>query len=191
MNIDPPRTYTKFSQMCDMPVDEILHIYHNTLFFREYESGRISDRDFRENIRQKLNCKGSDAEIDEAWNSLLIGIPDERLEMLREAAGIYRTFLLSNTNNIHRIRFEKFFEDAAGSVNVHSYFDKVYYSYRMNLRKPDPEIYKFVLSDNNLAPSETLLVDDNEENCESAKSLGMQVQHVEMNRPDIKIPVRQ
>jgi HAD superfamily hydrolase (TIGR01509 family) len=52
-------------------------------------------------------------------------------------------------------------------------FMKIYFSYELNMRKPDIKIFEFVLNDNNLKPEETLLIDDFYENIESAGKLGI------------------
>ena len=41
------------------------------------------------------------------------------------------------------------------------------------MRKPDKEIFEFVISENNLQPSETLFIDDSKQHIESANSLGL------------------
>ncbi len=188
MDIDPSRTYHEFSTLCNKTVEEITGIYHNTLFFRQYEAGNMSDEVFRDKVRKSLNCNNSDEEIDHAWNALLIGVAEDKIRMLEDAHKKYTTYLLSNTNNIHRLRFEKFFADDRNRNGIYSYFSRLYYSYDLKLRKPDPEIYKYVLSDNDLDPSETLMIDDNRDNIESARLLGMQVMQVIMNQPSIEIP---
>lgn len=171
-----------------MPVEEIMEIYYNTAFFRHYESGKISDHDFRNGIRNVLKINSSDGEIDAAWNALLLEIPVGKMEMLRLARKKFRTFLLSNTNSIHRVRFEKVFAGFSPGENIHTLFEKVYYSFQMDMRKPEPGIFLAVLSENDLEPEETLLIDDNKENIESAASLGMKTLLVEMNQPAIIIP---
>ncbi len=188
VNIDPTFSFRAFSAMSNKPVEEIMEIYHHTAFFRHYEAGKISDADFRHGIRKALDINSPDEEIDAAWNATLLEIPAAKIEMLLNAREKYRTFLLSNTNNIHRIRFEEVFGGFSTNENIHSLFEKVYYSFQMDMRKPEPGIFLAVLNENHLKPAETLLIDDNEENIESARSLGLKTMHVEMNQPYIEIP---
>jgi putative hydrolase of the HAD superfamily len=188
VNIDPVVTFKAFSALSQKPLEEITEIYHNTAFFRHYESGKISDHDFRNGIRNVLKINSSDDEIDAAWNALLMEIPAGKMEMLRRTRKKFRTFLLSNTNNIHRVRFENVFAGFSPGEDIHTLFEKVYYSFRMDMRKPEPGIFLSVLSENDLEPGETLLIDDNKENIESAGSLGMKTMLVEMNQPAILIP---
>lgn len=48
----------------------------------------------------------------------------------------------------------------------------------MKMRKPDAEIFQKVLDLENLNPSQTLFLDDNEANIEGASKLGIQTLHV-------------
>lgn len=56
-------------------------------------------------------------------------------------------------------------------------FEKAYYSFQMNLYKPEPEIFEYVINDSRLNPEETLFVDDNILNIESASQCGLQTLH--------------
>jgi putative hydrolase of the HAD superfamily len=56
-------------------------------------------------------------------------------------------------------------------------FHAVFFSGDIGLVKPDPEIYKHVLSELGVEPEGTLFVDDREENVRSAGELGIRVHH--------------
>jgi len=65
-------------------------------------------------------------------------------------------------------------------MSIHEFnalFVKPYYSFEINLRKPHPEIYEYVLADAGLCPGETLFVDDTEENILSAQAVGLKTLH--------------
>jgi len=66
-----------------------------------------------------------------------------------------------------------------------SCFEKVYFSFEVGMRKPDEAIFRFVLEENNLNPSTTLFVDDNLENIESAKKVGLQTWHLQVGKEDV------
>lgn len=53
------------------------------------------------------------------------------------------------------------------------YFDAFFVSCFLGLRKPDPRIFMLVLDVLQLRPEETAFVDDRQENCDSARNLGM------------------
>ncbi len=60
------------------------------------------------------------------------------------------------------------------SQGWYDYFDKVYLSYEMGVRKPDIRAYEHVLRDQKLSGRECIMVDDIEENLIPAEGLGMQ-----------------
>lgn len=52
-------------------------------------------------------------------------------------------------------------------------FDDVFISAELNLRKPDPEIFEYVLERHNLKANETIFIDDDPENTATARTLGI------------------
>jgi len=150
------------------------HKGHNNLF-DDLETGTITPAQFREGIRLHANNPSlTDEQIDAAWNSLLIGIAPETIETLLEAKKHYRTFLLSNTNQIHFDYFTGYLKKEFQVDNNDHLFEKTYYSHEMLLRKPNVEIFEQVLRENNLNPIETLFIDDSPQHLVGAKQAGMQ-----------------
>jgi FMN phosphatase YigB (HAD superfamily) len=143
--------------------------------FTEFESGGATSEEFRAYIRKVLeNPALTDAQIDHAWNSLLVGVPDGNHDLLLQLKPKYRTFLLSNINPIHYDYIMNYLEkDFDFNGNDHL-FEKTYYSHLMGKRKPNADIFEQVLAENNLDPAETLFIDDNPQNIEAAKNLGIQ-----------------
>ena len=84
-------------------------------------------------------------------------------------------YVLSNTNNIHMQYVNRVF---LGGQTLDGHFHKCYYSHEVGMRKPEPEIYKHVLQDAGLMASETIFLDDNVENLDAAKLLGIQTKHI-------------
>jgi FMN phosphatase YigB (HAD superfamily) len=150
------------------------HKGHNSLF-DELETGSITPAQFRDGIRREAqNPALSDAEIDAAWNSLLIGIVPETLEALAETKKHYRTFLLSNTNQIHFDYFTDYLKKEFQVEGNDHLFEKTYYSHEMLLRKPNVEIFEQVIRENKLNPAETLFIDDSPQHLVGAKAAGLQ-----------------
>lgn len=141
--------------------------------FDDYETGRITDAAFRDGLRQHYDIAGTDEEIDEAWNALLLDIPAERIDLLRELGNKYRLYLLSNTNAIHLQRFNQIVEESFTIPDLDSLFEKTYYSHLIGQRKPDDVVFEQILAQNNLNRSETLFVDDSIQHIESANAIGI------------------
>lgn len=150
---------------------------------REYEKGLISSKEFVDGYCSTFPQLSSEA-FTGSWNAILIDFPRHRLEFLQnlKAEGHYKLILLSNTNHIH-IDWVKqnidFFEDFKNC------FDAFYLSQELNLRKPDPEIYEYVLEKHDLKPQETLFIDDTKENTETAAKLGIHTWNIDPEKEDV------
>lgn len=148
-----------------------------------FEVGAISPEDFVGGFQKQLP-NASKEDILRAWNAVLADFPFYRLEFLQELSKKYRLFLLSNTDSIHINTFEEksgvsFYKD------FYACFEKVYFSFDIGMRKPDPKIYQFVLDQNNLVAANTLFVDDKTENTDSAAALGIKVWNLQVGKEDV------
>ncbi|KQS35761.1 HAD family phosphatase [Pedobacter sp. Leaf194] len=149
------------------------HKAHNQLF-DDFETGAISPAEFRAGIRDAAKKPElTDAEIDEAWNSLLIGTIQENHDLLLKVKEKYRTFLLSNNNEIHYDWIINYLKTTFKINNYDDYFEKAYFSQQMKLRKPNTNIFEQVLKENNLNPAETLFIDDSPQHIAGAEKVGL------------------
>lgn len=149
------------------------HQSHNSLF-DDFEVAGISPDQFRDGIRVAAgNPHLSDAQIDEAWNSLLIGVSEGNHQVLLDVKEKYRTFLLSNNNEIHYNWIIDYLRKEFNIENYDRHFEKAYFSQHMKLRKPNVNIFEQVIKENNLNPSETLFIDDSPQHIEGAKKAGL------------------
>ena len=149
----------------------------------DFEKGKISEMEFIIGLQNYIP-NASIHQIREAWNAILLDFPLYRLEFLQMLSQKYRLFLLSNTDSIHIERFQhkagiSFYRD------FYQCFEKVYFSFELGMRKPDSAIFEFVIKEHNLLPKNTLFVDDNLQNIESAEKLGLQVWHLQKGEEDV------
>ncbi len=149
------------------------HSGHDPLF-DQFEEGRISSAEFRDGIRRITERPElSDEQIDNAWTSLLIGVPPVNHGLLLKAKKQYRTFLLSNINEIHLNYISGYLKREHQVESNDIFFEKVYYSHLVGIRKPKKEIFELVLNENHLEPSETLFIDDSPQHLKTAQELGL------------------
>lgn len=172
--IDFKRAQHSFTELGVQNVERFFaHTGHDQIF-DEFEGGEISAQEFRNGIRKITGIPDlSDEHIDKAWNSLLIGVPEPNHELLLKARKKYRTFLLSNTNEIHYNWIMEYLNMEHNITSNAGFFEKDYYSHLMKMRKPNPDIFEYVLAENNLDPSETLFIDDSAQHLKTAASLGL------------------
>ena len=149
----------------------------------DFEKGKISEMEFILGFQNYIPT-ASIHQIREAWNAILLDFPLYRLEFLQMLSQKYRLFLLSNTDSIHIEKFQhkvgiSFYRD------FYQCFEKVYFSYELGMRKPESNIFEFIIKEHNLLPKSTLFVDDNLQNIESAEKLGLQVWHLQKGKEDV------
>ena len=147
--------------------------------FDKFEVGQMTSEEFISELRKASSREITDAQIVNAWNAMLIDYPVRRLQILQQLRLYYDLFLLSNTNELHEAAFNEMLMRTHGIPNIGVFFDKVYLSHRVGMRKPNTEIFKRVLDDNGLKAEETLFIDDSPQHIAGAKELGIQTIYLE------------
>src|SRR5690606_25356061 len=147
-------------------------LQQNSLF-DNLETGKINQEEFVAAIQQMLPQPLEEQKILNAWNAMLLDMPLRRLQLLQQLRTYYDLVLLSNTNIIHEAAFNKIIFDAH-QQHIASFFDKIYFSHRVGMRKPDKDIFEKILHENNFNPEHTLFIDDSPQHIETAKNIGIQ-----------------
>lgn len=150
-----------------------------------FEIGQISAEAFIDGL-QSFFPKASSQEIKDIWNGMLLDFPDYRLEFIEKLAKEreYRLFLLSNTNDLHISEVAKIMGESKYQRFKNS-FEQFYLSHEIQLRKPNLDIYEFVLQENNLEPTQTFFIDDTIENTIAANNLGINTWNLIVGKEDI------
>ncbi|MFH0999488.1 MAG: HAD family phosphatase [Bacteroidota bacterium] len=171
--IDHQRTKNAFSDLGLQSFDELYGHTIQTKLFEEFEKGNISPSVFRGEIRKFISKTVSDAELDTAWNALLIDYNLSSLRAISYAKKHYRLFLLSNTNQIHFRHYMAQLEAMNQKETFLNSFSKIYFSHQIGMRKPDLEIYENVLRENNLVADQCLFIDDLNVNIVASRRAGL------------------
>ena len=148
-----------------------------------YEQGLITTEEFIEFYTDNFP-KLSKQDIIDAWNYILKDFPENRLEFIKTLAQEkkFNLILLSNTNDLH-IKWIK--ENVSFFKEFASCFDAFYLSHEINLRKPNTDIYEFVLQENKLIANECLFIDDTKDNTDTASTLGINVWNIDETKQDV------
>ena len=147
--------------------------------FDRLEMGQLSAEEFIAAMQQAAAVPITEAQVIHAWNAMLLDFPVRRLQLLQQLRLYHDLFLLSNTNEIHEAAFNEILQRSHGIPTIGVFFDKVYYSHRVGLRKPMKAIFELVLNDNHIQPEHTLFIDDSPQHIETAKALGIQTIYLE------------
>ena len=143
--------------------------------FDELETGLLTPEQFRKGLRQHYHLTGTDAELDLAWNAMLLDVPTERLTFIAKLRGQgHPTALLSNTNQIHITEINRRLHKQHGLTNgIADCLDHVFYSQEVGLRKPGEEIFRYALDQMNWKAEETLFIEDSPQHIATARRLGL------------------
>ena len=172
INIDYRLTLNEFRKLGLKDMDKTYTQASQLPWFDKYDTGGISSEKFIYEFSKVLDPGTSSEQIIHAWNAMLLDFPQERAELLLKLKTKYRTFLLSNTNDLHTKYYFQQIHDLYGYDEMKMFFEKEYYSNRVGMRKPNPEIFKLVVRENGLMASETLFIDDTLKHVEGAKIAG-------------------
>ena len=77
----------------------------------------------------------------------------------------YRIYLLSNIS--------RYFAENSDKIEIFKEFDGLVFSGSIGLVKPNRDIFEYILEKYSLNPNETLFIDDNKQNVDTAEDLGI------------------
>lgn len=185
INVDDSYTMSAFSKLGIANPRQIFTIEKQADLCDKLEVGEITPEYFCEQLLKLSANKVSHKDILDAWNAMVLDIPQHRIEMLKDVGKKYKIYLLSNTNPMHlhyinNVMLKNY------NLMLEDLFIKTYYSFEVGLRKADARIFQHILHDNSLAAAETLLIDDLASNILVAKDLGIKTLHVARNRFDVR-----
>lgn len=167
LNVDFQATEREFKRSGFENFEELYTQARQIKLFDQLETGMISPDKFRDDLKRMTNIPVSDEMINNAWNKMILDFPEERIKFLEQLKQHYRIFLLSNTNKIHFDFYTDNFRKQYG-YSFSDLFEKMYVSFQIGMRKPNRDIFEYILKQSNLIPEETLFIDDTSEHVEAA-----------------------
>ena len=177
IEIDTANAIEKFRELGLPNPEKYLNSYQQTGTFFALENGDITTDRFVEDLSELCSRPVSYEQAKEAWLGFVVKVNTEYLDFLQQLRPCYRLSVLSNTNPFLQgwARSDKF---TLAGKRLDDYFDMLFLSYKMNCSKPGEEIYRKMLLEGNMNPSETLFIDDSSKNIEVANRLGINVLQV-------------
>ena len=142
---------------------------------KEFETGGISGEEFIALVlkllpgRPGLGPEAAARELTERWQKIFTPI-EEMFNLARELKPDYRTFVISNTNELH---WDYILSEYQLDHAVHGLLAL----FEAGLMKPDERIFKLAESRFDILPGESVFIDDIEANLSGAKIRGWKTIH--------------
>ena len=178
VGLDPGKTIREFLSLGFHGIENTDFVMKKYPFFTLYETGKINTAEFITSIQKTTDRNISSEKIAAAWNTMILDLKEDVMFLLKKLRLEYRIFLLSNTNELHIRSFNEALYSKFGIKDLGGIFEKLYYSHELGMRKPDREIFEFVLNDSQISPGQTVYIDDTSAHIESAATLGVRVYHL-------------
>ena len=186
INLDKQGTIKKTKELFGYDIITEKKNKNNQAIFKtndDYEKGLITTEEFVSFYCSFFkNVKPQ--QVISLWNSLIKDFPKHRLEFIKRLKNEkqFELILLSNTNELHIDYIKQhvsFYED------FKSCFNKFYLSHEIHLRKPNADIFEFVLNESNLKAKDCFFIDDTKQNTEAAERLGIRSWNIDEHSEDV------
>ena len=172
IDIDFTRVFRVWAEHAGCEVGHIRGRFRMDDLYKDHETGRITAAEFFAGLKRTLDVDLNFAQFLEGWNALFVGEVTGIAHALKLAAKHFPLYAFSNTNEAHRaFMYDRYAE-------ILGYFQTVFVSSSMGVRKPESEAFHRVVKEMGCRPSEILFFDDTLENIEGAKECALQVVHV-------------
>lgn len=137
-------------------------IHHHPL-----ERGEITIAQYHEHVAETIGRDLTFEDFMAGWHAIFAGLVEGIEPVLAAAARHGRCVALTNTNAAHYHKWRRLYGDAV------AVFERIFLSYEMGVRKPEPACYRQVLDYLRLPAAEVAFIDDDRANVAAAEALGM------------------
>jgi len=172
IDIDFERTFVRWAQYARCDVSSVRARFTQDAPYKLHEIGAISAEEYFASLRGSLGIDISNAQFLEGWNAMFIAEKPGMSTVLAAANERVPLYVFSNSNKAHELHWSKRF---AASLQ---YFQKIFVSSTIGLRKPEPEAFQFVSKEIGVPARRIVFFDDVIENVEGARACGLQGVHV-------------
>jgi glucose-1-phosphatase len=167
VRVDIRRAQVNLANGLKLTPEELWSAIENDPRWLDWQTGRMSPRDWHLNLSQRLGITLGFEQFIAAWNSALDPNPIHPDSLFENLGKSYRLGLLSNTDPIHVEFLER-------TYSFFKYFPKPVriYSCQVGACKPDPLIFSEALRACKVRANEAMYIDDIPAFADAARALG-------------------
>jgi len=137
------------------------------------ERGEIDINTFLDEFEKEALSIGHKINAKEILQQLYGSLRENMINKIKLLSTSKKYKLICLTNVLKGVDIFTPKERVEAVKNVMSYFDIIYESYKLSMRKPEARIYQYILKELNIEPQETVFLDDLGMNLKSARQLGI------------------
>ena len=178
IRLDYQRTIAAFKQLGISNFEELYTQANQQQLFDLFETGMISPQRFINELLDFLPNGTSPNQVVNAWNTMILDVPSASINVLNQVRKTHHIVLLSNTNALHVPVVRKEWRKLTDRP-MEDFFDGLYFSHELGLRKPHPDTFRTVCQREDILPEETLFIDDSFQHIEGARIAGLQTHHLQ------------
>ena len=172
VRLDMDTCIANFKQLAGFAdIEDYLDRFHQKGFISDLEEGKTEPEDFYRECLKHSRPGTTMETVRYCFCSLLDGLEEDSLELIRSLRGRYPLYVLSNNNPISRAYFCEMLKK--NGLDPAETFEKEFYSYELKMLKPSRKIYEKVIAEVGTKPEEILFIDDAKDNIEAAGALGI------------------
>ena len=150
--------------------EEFLDKFNNSEESIKVHKGEISTKEFFEYLKRYMD---DNITLEEFKNKYVNNNKffNDTIEIIKKLKNLgYKVYLLSNLKEIDYEKFIKHFD-----VSI---FDEMFLSFKLDMLKPNDDIYQYVINKLNTKPENIYFFDDNKENVDGAIKNGINAYQV-------------
>jgi glucose-1-phosphatase len=167
VDIDFTRIFSVWASYAKTDIEHIKSLYNFDKYYEAHERGEINHLEYFSSLRKSLEIDITDEQFSDGWNSIFGEEIADITSILPKLSQKRPIFVLTNTNTIHQKVWEKKY------TRLLSYFKQIFVSSDIGLRKPEPEIFKYVSENTGIDLKRFVFFDDMLENVTGAHSVGI------------------
>lgn len=167
IDLDPSRAIATIGAASTLAPDKLWQSVQKDPLWDGWQEGRVTPREWYENLIARFHTPISFGEFRNAWNSVLVPKLLLPQQLFKQLAKKCRLVLLSNTDPIH-VRYME------SKFSFPRYFPKRIYSCDVGASKPSAKIFHAAITAAGVPPSRILYIDDIPEYVLAARRIGLE-----------------
>ncbi|MGB9366957.1 MAG: HAD-IA family hydrolase [Xanthobacteraceae bacterium] len=172
IRIDFDRVFARWAVLAGCDAGQLRERFSYDEAYQRHERDEIDTSVYFASLRDTLGVGLDDACLLDGWNAVFVEEMPGMSMLLARIAPKIPLYAFTNTNRAHAAHYARRFAPVLG------HFRKVFASYEMGLRKPEPASFAHIGTEIGVPAPRILFFDDTLANVDAARACGLEAVHV-------------